>query len=96
MIKFVYRDDYLVTLHVEVEALSAGLSPFVGPPDTEPGASPFENNRLPDMVEGPPTVLPSIAINIVRHACAGILSVPLESLIVEPLLLIIVQPSGKV
>src|ERR1051326_3319475 len=87
---------YLVTLQVDVDALSAGLSPCVGPPGAEPGASPFENNRLPEMVEGPPAALPSIAIRIERHPCAGILSVPLESLIVEPSLLVIVQPSGNV
>ncbi len=83
-------------VQVEVEALSAGLSPRVAVPDDEPGDSPFENNKFPEIVEGPPTALPLIEINRVRQTPAGILSVPLESLIVDPSLLVIVQPAGKV
>lgn len=79
-----------------MELLSAGLSPRVGPPGAEPGAIPFENDKLPEIVEAPPVFLPVTAINIVRHSAERNSSVPFENLIVEPSLPMIVQPAGKV
>lgn len=44
----------LYTCTVEEELLSPGTSPAVAGPEAEPGATPFENNRLPETVWGPP------------------------------------------
>ena len=79
-----------------MEVLSPGLSPLVALPGTDPGSTPFENNRVPEIVEGPPTAVPSTAIKMVRQSCGAILSVPFESQIDEPLLPVIDQPGGKV
>jgi hypothetical protein len=83
------------TSTVEVEPLSAVKSPGVAVPDAEPGATPGENHRLPETVEGPPSAFPCIAINIVRVVFGGTWSVPFESLITEPELKVIVQPEGN-
>jgi hypothetical protein len=45
---------YLMILQVVVEVLSITLSSNVGVPVFNPGATPFENNIWPEIMEGPP------------------------------------------
>ena len=88
---------YLIykTLTDEEEELSATLSSFVEKPLKLPGAMPFENNKFPIIVVGPPVLLPFMAISMILLEFSGIISVPLLSDTTPFLLIVIVQPSGN-
>ncbi len=58
-------------LQVEVEVLSAVLSPGVAGPEAEPGTTAFEKSMFPEMVNGPPIVFPVMAISMVRQSFNG-------------------------
>lgn len=83
-----------MTLQFEVDILSAGISPLRNP-FADPGAMPSEKNNWPIIVEGPPTLIPRIAISNVRASLAAIISLPFERLMIHPSLLMIVQPVGN-
>lgn len=78
----------------DVELLSAVLSP-----DKLPGVVqdiPLENNKLALTVEGPPILFPCTLIKIVRAVPTAITSLPLQTVIAEPVFTVIVQPVGKI
>ena len=84
-----------ITSTVEEEELSAVTSPGVAGPEADPGATPLENKRLPDTVNGPPSVSPLTAIRMVRAVFGGIWSVPLDTRITPEAFEMIDQPEGN-
>ena len=76
-----------------VPVLSEVLSPVKVPGNVHD--EPFENSKLPLIVEGPPRAVPCTLINTWRCSPTGITSEPLHTVIEPPLLTVIVQPGGS-